>query len=293
MKQNIVIMDFSGIYQDEQFYEGEKVSWVDLKDISGTNCYCDGEAQAQILERMEKYPVSGIYFIDSGNYHYMSRIGAGRVKESFNLLVFDNHTDMQPPAFGGLLSCGGWIASALDEVENLREVWLIGPDEDAFEQVEEQFKGRVHFLSREKLAKMRKGMYGRDGSCEESSGAEKMLLPRGVDKTSPGNLVLGNSWITEIPSDLPLYVSIDKDVLCSETAATTWSQGDMTLEEMMEMLGLLKTHFSENGGRILQVDICGECDPDESLENYKNDDANKELLKFWKEWFGSMDVRTN
>ena len=73
LKRNIVIMDFSGIYQEEQFYEGEQISWIDLSDISGTNCYCDGDAQAQILERMEKYPVSGIYFIDSGNYHYMSK----------------------------------------------------------------------------------------------------------------------------------------------------------------------------------------------------------------------------
>ena len=74
--------------------------------------------------------------MDSGNYHYMSRIGAGRVKEPFNLLVFDNHTDMQLPAFGGLCP-GGWIASALEEVEKLQEVWLIGPDEEAYGQVEE------------------------------------------------------------------------------------------------------------------------------------------------------------
>ena len=75
----------------------------------------------------------------------MSRIGIGRVKEPFNLLVFDNHTDMQLPAFGGLLSCGGWIASALEEVEKLQEVWLIGPDEEAYGQVEKPFKDRVHF----------------------------------------------------------------------------------------------------------------------------------------------------
>ena len=210
MKRNIVIMDFSGIYQEEQFYEGEQISWIDLSDISGTNCYCDGDAQAQILERMEKYPVSGIYFIDSGNYHYMSRIGIGRVKEPFNLLVFDNHTDMQLPAFGGLLSCGGWIASALEEVEKLHEVWLIGPDED---------------------------------------------------------------------------ISIDKDVLCPEEAATTWSQGDMTLEEMLKVLLALCSHFEKENGKILQVDICGECDPDKSMESPKNDHANKELLRFWKKWF--------
>ena len=167
MKRNIVIMDFSGIYQEEQFYEGEQISWIDLSDISGTNCYCDGDAQAQILERMEKYPVSGIYFMDSGNYHYMSRIGNGRVKEPFNLLVFDNHTDMQLPAFGGLLSCGGWIASALEEVEKLQEVWLIGPDEEAYGQVEKPFKDRVHFLSRERLAEARSHMAEKKGSEEE------------------------------------------------------------------------------------------------------------------------------
>ena len=58
MKRNVVIMDFSGIYQNEQFYEGEQISWIDLSDISGTNCYCDGDAQAQILERME---ISGFW----------------------------------------------------------------------------------------------------------------------------------------------------------------------------------------------------------------------------------------
>ena len=261
MKRNIVIMDFSGIYQEEQFYEGEQVSWIDLSDISGTNCYCDGDAQAQILERMEKYPVSGIYFIDSGNYHYMSRIGTGRVKEPFNLLVFDNHTDMQLPAFGGLLSCGGWIASALEDVEKLQAVWLIGPDEEAYGQVEESFKDRVHFLSRERLAEARSHMAEKKGSEEE--------LIRSL----------------EIPANIPLYVSIDKDVLCPEEAATTWSQGDMTLEEMLKVLLVLCSHFEKENGKILQVDICGECDPDKSMESPKNDHANKELLRFWKKWF--------
>ena len=210
---------------------------------------------------MEKYPVSGIYFIDSGNYHYMSRIGIGRVKEPFNLLVFDNHTDMQLPAFGGLLSCGGWIASALEEVEKLQEVWLIGPDEEAYGQVEKPFKDRVHFLSRERLAEARSHMAEKKGSEEE--------LIRSL----------------EIPANIPLYVSIDKDVLCPEEAATTWSQGDMTLEEMLKVLLALCSHFEKENGKILQVDICGECDPDKSMESPKNDHANKELLRFWKKWF--------
>lgn len=151
----IVIMDFSGIYKEEQFFEGEKVSWLDVREIPGTNCYCDDEAKTQILEKLEEFSAGGIYFIDSGNYHYMSRIGIERVKEPFRLLVFDNHTDMQLPAFGGLLSCGGWIASAIEEAENLVEVWLVGPDEEAYSQVEEPLKEKVKFFSREMLRDFR------------------------------------------------------------------------------------------------------------------------------------------
>ena len=285
--QEIVILDFSGIYEDERFYEGQQAAWVDLKDISGTNCYCDEAAQGQILERLEKYPASGIYFIDSGNYHYMSRIGAGRFQEPFNLLVFDNHTDMQLPAFGGLLSCGGWIASALEEVENLREVWLIGPDEEAYEQVEERFKERVHFLSREKLAEARRQ------NCDGAGKFEKMVsLPEKGISLSHGLTGTMAAFMREIPADLPLYVSIDKDALSPESAATTWSQGDMTLEEMLSALGWLEAGFLAQGGRVQQVDICGECDPDAGDENYKNDHANGELLKFWKECFRKFEERT-
>ena len=65
----------------------------------------------------------------------------------------------------------------------------------------------------------------------------------------------------------------------------------MTLEEMLEGLSCLENHFSEKGGRILQVDICGECDPDESMENSRNDHANGELLKFWKDCLKRLDGR--
>lgn len=50
----IIVMNFSGIYRREQF-EGE-VSWVDVQDISGTNCYCDGEAYETLLTRIAEFP---------------------------------------------------------------------------------------------------------------------------------------------------------------------------------------------------------------------------------------------
>ena len=40
------------------------------------------------------------------------------------------------------MSCGGWIAAALEELENLKYVILVGPDEAAYEQVDENLKGQ-------------------------------------------------------------------------------------------------------------------------------------------------------
>ena len=61
---------------------------------------------------------------------------------------------MQPPAFGGLLSCGGWIYDSVMELPLLQKVILIGPDEEAFSRVEPEIQKKVEFLSREKLRGM-------------------------------------------------------------------------------------------------------------------------------------------
>lgn len=120
-KNKITVMNFSGIYRKEQF--SEETDWLDVSDIPGTNCYCDEEAFDEILKRIAEFPTEGIHFIDSGNYHYMSRIWLEKIAEPVTLVVFDNHTDMQPPAFGGLLSCGGWIEAALTEIPCFRELF--------------------------------------------------------------------------------------------------------------------------------------------------------------------------
>ena len=40
----IVLMNFSGIYREEEFWKNRQVSWIELQDVCGTNCYCDEEA---------------------------------------------------------------------------------------------------------------------------------------------------------------------------------------------------------------------------------------------------------
>ena len=119
-------MNFTGVYENQEFYQDLGAVWLELGDIQGTNCYCDEEAEAAIKERISLMEPSGIHFLDSGNYHYVSKIWLDKIEEEFELLVFDHHTDMQMPMFGNILSCGGWIQAALDTNKRLKRVYLAG-----------------------------------------------------------------------------------------------------------------------------------------------------------------------
>lgn len=243
-----VITNFSGIYKNQNFYKNyaeEEIFWTELSDLSGCNCYCDAEASDRIRKEIQAFTGNGLHFIDSGNYHYMTRLWLEKLQIPFRLLVFDNHTDMQPPAFGGLLSCGGWIAASLEELPLLQEVILVAPDEEAYTQVEPDLQQKVLFLSREKLSTM---------TAEEKEG-----------------------FFNNLSEDLPLYVSVDKDVLCKGDASTTWSQGDMHLSELMSFLELVLERQN-----ILGMDVCGECDMDSCSEDFLNDHANEAILRLWE-----------
>lgn len=243
-----VIMNFSGIYKNQNFYKNyaeEEIFWTELSDLSGCNCYCDAEASDRIRKEIQAFTGKGLHFIDSGNYHHMTRLWLEKLQIPFRLLVFDNHTDMQPPAFGGLLSCGGWIVASLEELPLLQEVILVGPDEEAYTQVEPDLQQKVLFLSREKLSTM---------TAEEKEG-----------------------FFNNLSEDLPLYVSVDKDVLCKGDASTTWSQGDMHLSELMSFLELILERQN-----ILGMDVCGECDMDSCSEDFLNDHANEAILRLWE-----------
>lgn len=191
----IVILNFSNIYLQEDFYQNREHITVDCSDVDGTNCYCDDEALATITSRIKDIDCNGIHFIDSGNFHYLSKLWTDKITENFNLLVFDHHTDMQEPQFGDILSCGGWIKKVLDENKNINKVFLLGVRNDLAKQIPPEYEDKVECIN-------------------ESSICECNL-----------------EYLMEKDGTLPLYISIDKDALCEDDAITNWDQGTMTLQQ--------------------------------------------------------------
>lgn len=63
----------------------------------------------------------------------------------------------------------------------------------------------------------------------------------------------GSTVTPPAPSELPLYVSVDKDVFCGCAARTNWDQGSLDLPTFQALLSLLT-----EGRRIIGLDICGE-----------------------------------
>ena len=142
MKKKTVIMNFSGIYEEETFYKDREVCWVDCRDMSGVNGYCSDDAQEEIRKRIQDYDYRGIHFLDSGNYHYLSKFWLEKIEEPYSLIVFDHHTDMQESAFFGMLSCGSWIKEVLEEHPYIKEVCVVGPPKAAIEQCEPNLAGK-------------------------------------------------------------------------------------------------------------------------------------------------------
>lgn len=247
MLNNHLILDFSHVYCDEKIPKNDKVLWIDCSDIRECDLYCSKGAEEEIKSRIKPYGIHGIHFIDSGNYHYVTKIMTDFIEQEFILILFDHHTDMQKPMIDNMISCGDWAGKVLKTNSLLQQLVLIGPQDDDISQVLNE-KG-----IKEKLLTI---------SAEE--------IQSGEDK----------SKIFMIKKNFPVYVSIDKDILDEKYSMTNWSQGKMSLP-MLERL-LMPILKSE---KILGIDICGECRQDIPFPQYLkaeeiNGETNKELFDF-------------
>ena len=274
VKNENMILDFTHVYRDEDIKDIDRFRYIDCSDIQETDMYCSKNAYGKIWGRIEPYGIQGIHYIDSGNYHYITKIITDHITEPFGLVMYDHHTDMQIPMVPEMMSCGDWAGQALSQNKNLRQLVIVGPPESDIEQTLESYSG---------------------------SQSGRLLTFSAEDLH--GDLL--ENKLKLIRTDLPLYISIDKDVLGTEYTETNWSQGDMSIYGLERLLGVFlggqgeekNTDACRNderyaGGirhsRILGVDVCGEVQTDISVPEYleaeeKNEKVNIELFRFISE----------
>lgn len=274
VKNENMILDFTHVYRDEDIKDIDRFRYIDCSDIQETDMYCSKNAYEKIWGRIEPYGIQGIHYIDSGNYHYISKIITDHIDEPFGLVMYDHHTDMQMPMVPEMMSCGDWAGQALSQNKNLRQLVIVGPPESDIEQ-----------------------------TLESYSGSQSGRLLTFSTEDLHGDLL--ENKLKLIRTDLPLYISIDKDVLGPEYTETNWSQGDMSIDGLERLLGVFLGGQGEEKNsdacrnderyagdirhsRILGVDICGEIQTDIPVPEYleaeeKNEKVNIELFRFISE----------
>ncbi len=189
------IFDFNHSYEDALPPE---IYRYDCSGIRGSELYCSEEAAAALCAIIRTNGISGIHFLDSGDYHYITRLMTSFLAYPYDLLLIDHHTDMQEAAFGELLSCGSWAADLLRHDAHLQHLFLVGPDDAALDEAE--------------------------------AASEKVIAIR-CSELLAGSVPAGMQMISH-----PVYISIDKDVLSRRYAVTNWDQGDMSLAVMEQVL---------------------------------------------------------
>ena len=177
-----IIINISGVYEDESWSPPEART-VDLRGLEGCCCYCEEEAEETIRKAISPFSPAGIHWIDTGDYHYITKLWLEKIDEPFVLALFDNHPDDQPAAFGSLLSCGGWVHTARTSLPMMKADYL-------------------------------------------------------------------NPY--DIPGDLPVYLSVDLDVMPRQFARTDWDQGERSPDLLLSSIDRIAA-----GHRIIGTDICG------------------------------------
>ena len=141
VKNENMILDFTHVYRDEDIKDIDRFRYIDCSDIQETDMYCSKNAYEKIWGRIEPYGIQGIHYIDSGNYHYITKIITDHITEPFGLVMYDHHTDMQIPMVPEMMSCGDWAGQTLIQNKNLRQLVVVGPPESDIEQTLESYSG--------------------------------------------------------------------------------------------------------------------------------------------------------
>lgn len=205
----------------------------------GALCQRTGQAQPSII------------FYGSGDFHHVSLALVRRLPTPVNLLVLDNHPDwMRGVPF---LHCGTWLYHAA-RLPGVGRVFHVGGDVD----FDNYFRWMApwYLLRSGKIVvfpgirRFRRGAWTAVNHEPLRAQPELPLCRDRIEELlAPFRDDLAN---------LPLYVSLDKDVLQENEAVVNWDSGHLTLTEVCD---LLRAFIGAARGQVAGIDIVGDWSP--------------------------------
>jgi hypothetical protein len=198
-------------------------------------------------ERLEPW----VSLLGSGDFHHLTLALLRRIRHPFNLVVLDKHPDWVRGV--PILHCGTWLHHAA-QLPNVQRIFHLGGDMD--------FDNAYRWL------------------------APKALLQAGKIITLPAFRSFINGFWQDVPHSplrahfdmpidrerleellwphldeldrLPLYVSLDKDVMWMPESVANWDSGYLDLTEVQE---ILQFFLKAAGNDLMGVDIVGDWSP--------------------------------
>jgi len=190
-----------------------------------------------------------VTFLGSGDFHHVTPMLVRRACDAagtgaVTVIHFDNHPDWV--RFGAGLHCGSWVGEIARD-QRVARVFTVGVCSDDISE-----RGRRSAdadLIREGLVEMFAYRAPADREGLELFGRIWPTL------TDLGLAAFALRLAESIPTRA-IYVTIDKDVLAPEDAATNWDQGELSLYALKTLLGAVIT-----GRTLIGADITGDWSP--------------------------------
>ncbi|WP_151806393.1 hypothetical protein [Acinetobacter bereziniae] len=207
------------------------------------------QLEKSLVGQLQQPNQLGCVLLGSGDYHHLTQLLLQRFDshKKIHLIVCDNHPDNMRYPFG--IHCGSWVywASRLTQIARI-DVIGISSDDISLKHAWENhwsplYKGKLHYWSIQQNSTWTKWI-GAGSAWHGYVEVEQLML----------------DFLAELQNIyLPIYLSIDKDVLSKDVVMTNWDQGHFLEAHLLNLIQACKDN-------LIGADITG----DVSAFHYQN-----------------------
>ena len=192
-----------------------------------------------------------VSLLGSGDFHHLTLALLRRVRHPFNLLVLDKHPDWMRGV--PILHCGAWLHQAA-QLPNVHRIFHLGGDMD--------FDNAYRWLAPKRL--LQSGKIVTLPAFRAFEAGFWQDLPHKplrshfdapVDRERLEELLW--THLDELDR-LPLYISLDKDVMWMPESVVNWDSGYLDLPEVQE---ILQFFLKAAGNDLVGMDVVGDWSP--------------------------------